>query len=88
MLDLSCHSDIQAELSQRWCLKRFLRGESRTRDTVQELRACSVFRIMGLEVVWIVARVFAGKTGECGLSQVKGRKCLKKEGGTNGVKGH
>lgn len=52
----------------------------------RELKACSVFQIM--ELVWIVAKEVGGKLGEYDLSKVKGRKCSKKEGGTNSVKCH
>lgn len=47
---------------------------------IQELRAGSVFRTMGLEVVWTVARGVEGRPGECGLSEVKGGKGFQERG--------
>lgn len=48
---------------------------------IQELRTSSVFRIIGLEVVWMVASNVEGKSGECGLSQSRGKNVPRKKEG-------
>lgn len=55
---------------------------------IWELRAGSVFRILGLDLVWTESRKVGGKTGTCAASGVMGRKCSMQEGGINSVKCH